>query len=147
MKTTAILLSLLLCSCSVYKNDFDCAPGKGVPCQSTSQISSMVVEREGGDDVFIPSTGKMSLNSKCKGCRNPSVKHVDLSRGFVDEDEGLIYQRPKLVGRVWVNSQNTPMGSRVSTHYIYFTFDEERWASVGLTKDLEKQLSLTREEV
>lgn len=40
-------------SCSVYENDFDCPPDIGVPCTSSSDIESMIIETDHGPDIFL----------------------------------------------------------------------------------------------
>jgi hypothetical protein len=52
-KLSLLILSLALSSCQSYRTHFDCPPGKGVPCASLSEIERMVVETEGGPDIFM----------------------------------------------------------------------------------------------
>jgi len=55
LKSTWMSLSLaltLLSGCTDYRNSFDCPPGPGVGCLSVTQIESMVVERDEGEDEF-----------------------------------------------------------------------------------------------
>lgn len=46
-------LLFLAGSCSVYENDFDCPPDIGVPCTSSSDIESMIIETTHGPDIFL----------------------------------------------------------------------------------------------
>lgn len=46
-------LSLLLSSCSIYKQQFDCPPPAGIPCASVTEIESMIVETEKGSDLIV----------------------------------------------------------------------------------------------
>jgi hypothetical protein len=45
----------LLSACSLYRNGFDCAPGRGMPCSSVSQIEAQVIETTQGPDIFLSS--------------------------------------------------------------------------------------------
>lgn len=47
MKYAAVycsIISMLLGGCSTYAEEFDCAPGKGVGCQSLHAVNQMVEE-------------------------------------------------------------------------------------------------------
>lgn len=47
-----LLVGLTSCS-SIYENNFDCQPCRGVPCTSVTEIESMIVETSVGENVFI----------------------------------------------------------------------------------------------
>ena len=47
------VLSLLLSSCAIYKQQFDCPPPAGIPCASVTEIESMIVETEKGPDLIV----------------------------------------------------------------------------------------------
>ena len=52
-------LSLIfLTSCSIYSTSFDCPPGKGIGCASVSEVLDLIVEREEGEDLFVPDLGQ-----------------------------------------------------------------------------------------
>ena len=58
MKTTAFFISaLILSSCSIYNENFDCPAGKGVGCKSVGEVLDMIVERESCEDLFIRDIG------------------------------------------------------------------------------------------
>ncbi len=44
---------MLLSSCSIYKQQFDCPPPAGIPCASVTEIESIIVETEKGSDLII----------------------------------------------------------------------------------------------
>jgi conjugal transfer pilus assembly protein TraV len=44
---------LLLSSCSVYKQQFDCPPPEGIPCASVTEIEAMILETESGADLLV----------------------------------------------------------------------------------------------
>ena len=50
-------LSIACCACNVYNSDFDCPPGKGIGCASVSQVLDLIVERDMGEDLFVPDLG------------------------------------------------------------------------------------------
>lgn len=53
VKNLVIIMSLtLLTSCQIYKKDFDCPIASGIPCQSVSEIESMIIEQEEGSDYL-----------------------------------------------------------------------------------------------
>ena len=72
-----LILMQLLSSCSSYKKSFDCPPPQGIGCYSVSEIESMVVEKEKGEDLFIAKSPKN--NSSCKKCENPPLKRAWVS--------------------------------------------------------------------
>ena len=51
----------LLASCGVYKNQFDCPPGKGIGCASVGEVLDLIVEKEEGEDVFVNNKGTALL--------------------------------------------------------------------------------------
>lgn len=90
-----------LCSCQVYKNDFDCPPCRGVPCTSVSDIQNMIVETpDGGPDLFVEKPLKPSCKSKRSGEKDYRKKGS--------------YEK-----RIWVEQSNYN-GACVQSHYIYF---------------------------
>lgn len=48
-----IFLMLFTQSCQVYRSNFDCAPGEGIPCRSVTEIESMIVESCEGPDILV----------------------------------------------------------------------------------------------
>lgn len=46
-------LSLVLSSCAMYRQDFDCPPEMGVPCTSVTDLEAMVVDTKKGPDLFL----------------------------------------------------------------------------------------------
>ncbi|MFI5343143.1 MAG: hypothetical protein ACHQUC_02870 [Chlamydiales bacterium] len=91
-------LSLLLSGCQMYRTDFDCPPGVGVPCTPVTDIEKMIVETpKGGPDIFLgylPSESILSDSCRNKCCDRP--------------------QR-----RVWIESKTLPCGTYIEGHYIY----------------------------
>lgn len=72
-------VSCLLCSCSIYKQQFDCPPPAGIPCASVTEIESMIVETEKGADLILKP--EVEANNHCfwcgtqkTGCSFPSKK-------------------------------------------------------------------------
>ncbi|MCB1107463.1 MAG: hypothetical protein KDK76_05135 [Chlamydiia bacterium] len=57
-------LCLAVSGCSIYKSGFECPPGKGVGCASTSEVLDMIVEKESdsedpfdsGKNLFLPNS-------------------------------------------------------------------------------------------
>ena len=60
----ASFLAVLVEGCGIYKSNFDCPPGKGVGCASTSEVLDMIVEKQSdsedpfdsGKNLFVPDT-------------------------------------------------------------------------------------------
>ena len=70
MRKFSWILLLAFSSCTGYRQNFDCPPGRGVPCTSVSDIEALIIETEEGPDVFLPEErpkapylqGKIKLN-------------------------------------------------------------------------------------
>lgn len=140
MNKLILCLCVLFSSCTGYKNHFDCPPGKGVGCLSMHQIERGVVEREQGEDIFMPGR-KLSLpGNRCKSCRKDSVQVNAFQNGLIHEGKRFVYMKPKLVDRLWVNSVDTEIGNHIASHYVYFTLEEEKWEDIELTANLMKVL-------
>lgn len=98
MKRYSWILALifLLSSCKVYKNNFDCCVGTGVPCTPITDIERMIIETpEGSPDIFlgyIPQSGQRT--SCCNGKSNNRQ-------------------------RVWIREQTLECGTFIEGHYIY----------------------------
>jgi hypothetical protein len=88
------MLSLVLSSCQMYRSQFDCPPGEGIPCTSVTDIESMVIETKRGPDVLAPSeTGAW---------------------------KNLIPILPLCQARkVWISDVDTNCGCHIEGHYIY----------------------------
>ena len=52
MRLCFILTATILASCSIYKTEFDCPPGKGIGCAPVHEVLNLIVERETGEDFF-----------------------------------------------------------------------------------------------
>jgi len=56
------VLSVITSSCGIYRGGFECPPGKGVGCVSTSEVLDMIIEKKGdtndpfddGKNLFLP---------------------------------------------------------------------------------------------
>jgi hypothetical protein len=64
-----ICLTILLCSCSSYRKNFDCPPGCGIPCTSVSTLEKMIVESPCGQDVFLGCIPKLVDTQTAPVCR------------------------------------------------------------------------------
>jgi len=59
---SAISLAFLTTGCGIYRSGFECPPGRGVGCASTSEVLDMIIEKEpdsddpfdAGKNLFIP---------------------------------------------------------------------------------------------
>lgn len=55
-------LCLSISGCGIYRSGFECPPGRGIGCASTSEVLDMIVEKEpdsedpfgSGENLFIP---------------------------------------------------------------------------------------------
>lgn len=89
---------LLLSSCQVYRGQFDCPPGEGVPCTSVTQIESMIVETpHDAPDIFLS-----YLPSRKARC-------VKAGSG------------PTLERKVWIAEKVDASGRLIAGHYIYLS--------------------------
>jgi len=52
---------LIFTSCGVYNTSFDCPPGKGIGCASVGEVLDLIIEREGGEDLFVYDKGSALL--------------------------------------------------------------------------------------
>jgi len=60
----------------MYNSTFDCSPGKGIGCKPVNEVLNMIVEKEDGEDLFIPdSEAALLLKNQEKNKRRkiPSV--------------------------------------------------------------------------
>lgn len=57
---------LILSSCSIYKQQFDCPPPAGIPCASVTEIESMIVETDKGADLIVKP--EIEENNHCFWC-------------------------------------------------------------------------------
>lgn len=75
MRLALLFFLTMLSACSLYRNNFDCAPGMGMPCSSVSQIEAQVIETTQGPDIFLSSDGSDLgvLSLVGSGVRNPCV--------------------------------------------------------------------------
>lgn len=89
MLKTFLLLSipLFFSACAIYESDFDCPPDIGVPCTSSSDIESMIIEMEKGPDIFV---------------------------GYDLSYETTLTSSPR---KIWVCTYQTKDGQRVEGHY------------------------------
>jgi hypothetical protein len=61
-------LSILLTSCSLYKQEFDCPPGEGIPCVPVTTIEKMMVETEAGPDLCLGCVPELPARKMKPGC-------------------------------------------------------------------------------
>lgn len=59
-------LILVMPSCSIYKQQFDCPPPAGIPCASVTEIESMIVETDKGADLIVKP--EVEENNHCFWC-------------------------------------------------------------------------------
>ncbi len=60
-KISTLLLLVSLTSCGVYRNGFDCPPGKGIGCAPVGEVLDLIVEKEEGEDLFVKDKGTALL--------------------------------------------------------------------------------------
>jgi len=96
------IISFLISSCSIYKQEFDCEPPIGVPCTSETDLEAMIVETNKGPDLFLP-VEKEEYKLPCtKRTKIPTERiAASLSR------------------KVWFCNQSSEEGYHVQGHYIY----------------------------
>lgn len=80
-----LLLLAFLTSCGMYNSRFDCPPGKGIGCQSVSQVLHLIVEREEGEDLFYED---LSRASHCRAQEHERSRKVVKS---VEEERGRLF--------------------------------------------------------
>lgn len=57
MRMVSLSICFALSSCNIYNSTFDCPPGKGIGCVSVTEVLNLIVEREDGEDLFVPDLG------------------------------------------------------------------------------------------
>ena len=93
-----LILLLLLSSCQVYRAQFDCQPGYGVPCTPVTDIEKMIVETpDNSPDIFLS-----YLPSKNPACVKIGTPHA-------------------LDRKVWIAARIDPSGRMIAGHYIYLS--------------------------
>lgn len=113
------IFSILISSCSVYKQQFDCPPPEGISCASVTEIESMIVETEKGPDLLvIPESNEdhhsfwciqkthtvSSRSSKTSRCHRrvwlcSQIKEGDWIKGHYLQGSDI--QRPAFRNSVW----------------------------------------------
>lgn len=88
---------MFLASCQVYKSNFDCPAGEGVPCTSVHELEQMIIESEDGPNIFV----RQPLESETK---------------LVKACDGKIHMKHK---RIWIAPQWNDQMEFVAGHYIY----------------------------
>jgi hypothetical protein len=98
-----VLLSFLLTSCQVYRSQFDCPPGCGVPCTPLTTLEKMIIETDEGPDLFL---GYLPREEQDCECFNPG--------------RSLECPHNKAVRKIWIEGKNLPCGTYVEGHYVYY---------------------------
>ena len=107
-----VLTCLIFTSCSVYKEDFDCPPSKGVPCTSVTDLEAMIIETEQGPDIFTGQEPQAST-SFCKKeifCNDPTHKSP---------------RKKAILNKIWIKPHTTDSGNFVQGHYVYLIQSEK----------------------
>lgn len=94
VKKILILLTLvhLLASCQLYRNKFECPPGRGVPCASVSEIEGMIVETKEGPDLFVEEQSKKS-GKRSKRPKNKNMEGIVWITRTVDDCGEVLEER------------------------------------------------------
>jgi hypothetical protein len=81
----------------MYKKDFDCPPGEGIPCTSVTTLEKMIVESPCGPDIFlgcVPKLVDVQVNPACK-CTSDNYVHPSFQRRIwiskTDADNQPVY--------------------------------------------------------
>ena len=107
----ALSLIALLSSCQTYRQNFDCPPGKGVPCTPITDIERMIIETpEGSPDLFL---GYLPSECQSGACcpKNSSLYHPPLEN---------------CQQRIWIEGRTFDCGTYIDGHYIYINMDGQR---------------------
>lgn len=107
------LLSFLMSSCAMYKQEFDCPPPQGIPCTSETDLEAMIIEIDSGADLFLPLSEEGKLF-----CSKRHITPAERVCAALDR-------------KVWVCRQFTKDGYSVQSHYIYQTISPIRQDSVN----------------
>jgi len=89
IKYLIICLPLLLSSCAIYRQKFDCPPDPGVPCTSVTDLEQMIIETDSGPDIFV--------SNSSQGCRGAQICRKN---------------------KVWIAGYKTCDGCWIPGHYI-----------------------------
>ena len=69
IKITFLALLLIVTGCGVYRGTFDCRPGKGVGCESVSQVNDLV-NNDKLDDFIEEVNSPRRRGRKCPSCED-----------------------------------------------------------------------------
>jgi hypothetical protein len=94
-RIVCFLIPVMFSSCQVYRSNFDCPPGKGVPCTPVTDIEKMIVETpDGSPDIFLGYLPSLKCDKNCNKA-NPQLR------------------------KVWIEGKMQPSGLFIEGHYIY----------------------------
>lgn len=85
MRLIGWFVCLSLTSCGIYKSSFDCPPGKGIGCTPVNEVLNFIVEREEGEDLFIPDLGRALILKEPGDAVPPTKKKFFLVKGTSGE--------------------------------------------------------------
>jgi hypothetical protein len=97
MKLAILTLTFLLSSCSGYKSNFDCAPGKGVGCESVNFVNDLINHDELDDYLST---------KKSKRCK---YEHNALKQPETGEPI-----------KVWIREHTDSNNVKHEAHSVYF---------------------------
>lgn len=129
---STFLLSMLT-SCSVYKNSFDCKPGKGIGCESVSRVNDLLDDDE--LDAYIDRKyGKKNnevvgeeknhrkeqmthaKNTKCDACQNRSEAAYNQRKFSTTQIQDK--SRGEEI-KVWFRGYTDEKGIKHDAHNVY----------------------------
>jgi conjugal transfer pilus assembly protein TraV len=73
LKKIPLFFGLLLSSCAMYQQEFDCPIPPGVSCTSVTDLESMIIETDRGADVLLTPNNCCESKSKSCSCKKKGV--------------------------------------------------------------------------
>ena len=123
-----VLSGLSACT-SIYNDDFDCGPGKGVNCKSISQVYAMVNTGQVGQEPLTDESSKdLDSNSKHKKDSQESLPYFsEITPSSIDAKIKHVTRNPEKTIRIWIAPHLDESGSYVSDSYLFTVIEPGKW--------------------
>jgi conjugal transfer pilus assembly protein TraV len=104
-----LFFGLLLSSCAMYQQEFDCPIPPGVSCTSVTDLESMIIETDRGADVLLMPNHCCEKKSKC---------HESKSKSCACKKKAVATNHTHEEPKVWVCQQLIGETCQRQGHYL-----------------------------
>lgn len=135
--TSNVLILISLSGCGVYRQTFDCPPGKGVGCRSISEVNEMVDKDILEEEINGKSKKKISSSTvsrdklPCFGSFNDTnnISNTNnVSTNNVSKTNNTsVYRLPEETLKVWIAPYEDKEGDFIEETYVYTVVTPGRW--------------------